>query len=192
MTTKNYRVQATSTINTYVYCFYTAYFARERAEKEAEGRLYSCMTAGLFAAFTFEGYLNHIGGKKIKNWDAIEKKLGPKEKLLLLEEILSFKADQTRPPFQTLHDILALRNHLAHGKTQTVNTDVIIEGTDQAEKAEYPQAGWELLCNLSSISRMVQDVEKMIRSIHSQLGYKRDPLVSPKSGFSQITEVISW
>ena len=114
---KKFKVQASNTTNTYVYCFIAAKQALVHTEKQ-EGLLYSCMTAGLFSAFTIEAYLNHIGQIKVRSWDAVERKLGPREKLLLLQEMFSFKADLSKPPFQSLHTVLSLRNSIVHGKTE--------------------------------------------------------------------------
>jgi len=181
---KKFKVQASNTTNTYVYCFYAAKQALEHANEE--GQLYSCMTAGLFAAFTIEAYLNHIGQIKVRNWDALERKLGPREKLLLLQEMFSFKADQSKPPFQRLHAVLSLRNSIAHGKTEIITSDNIVD-EDEVGEAEYPQADWKKLCTVSGVTKMVDDVEAMVISIHQQLGYKRDPFASPGHSTSLAT-----
>jgi hypothetical protein len=184
---KKFKVQASSTTNTYAYCFYAAKQALKHANEE-EGQLYSCMTAGLFAAFTIEAYLNHIGQIKVRNWDALERKLGPREKLLLLQEMFSFKADQSKPPFQSLHTVLILRNSIAHGKTETITTDRVVD-EDEVEEAEYPQADWKILCTVSGVTKMVNDVEAMVISIQRQLGDKRDPFANPGHSTSLATPI---
>ena len=184
---KKFKVQASSTINTYAYCFYVAKQALKRA-KEEEGQLDSCMTAGLFAAFTIEAYLNHIGQIKVRSWDAVERKLGPREKLLLLQEMFSFKADLSKPPFQSLHTVLSLRNSIVHGKTEIITIDKIVD-EDEVGEAEYPQSDWKKLCTVSVVTKMVNDVEATVISIHPQLGYKRDPFASPGHGTSLATPI---
>jgi hypothetical protein len=184
---KKLTVQASNTTNTYVYCFIAAKQALEHAEKQ-EGRLYFCMTAGLFAAFTIEAYLNHIGQDKVRNWNILERKLGPREKLALLQGIFSLKADQSKSPFQSLNTILSLRNSIVHGKTETITSDTIVN-EDEVGEAEYPQTDWKKLCTVSSVTKMVNDVEAMVISIHHQLGYKRDPFASPGHGTSLATPI---
>jgi hypothetical protein len=185
---KKFRVHASNTTNTYVYCFIAAKHAVEQAQKEELGRFYSCLAAGIFAAFTFEAYLNHIGQKCVRDWDVLERKLGPREKLILLQQLLKFTADQSQPPFQRLHDILYLRDSLAHGKTKTISKDISIED-HQVESVEYPQPNWKILCNLKSVKLMVDDVESIVRSIDKQFGLSHDPLISLEHSDSSITLV---
>ena len=148
------------------------------------------MMAGVFAAFTVEGYLNHLGQKQVRDWGELERKLGPREKLLLLRNMLHLSVDMARRPFQTLHDMLRLRDSLAHGKTLTVTSDNVVDDQDD-EKARYPQPDWKKLCSLSSVERMVEDAEKMVRHLCAHSGSKRDPFVSPESGISGVEEIVA-
>jgi hypothetical protein len=67
------------------------------------------MMAGIFAAFTVEAFLNHLGQHQVPDWEVFERKLGPREKLILLKRILHLYIDQGKRPFQTLDEMLKLR-----------------------------------------------------------------------------------
>ena len=191
MGTRNkYRIQASTTTNTYVYCRIAALDALKKAQEQQSGWFYFAMMAGVFAAFTVEGYLNHLGQKQVRDWSELERKLGPREKLLLLRNMLHLSVDMARRPFQTLRDMLRLRDSLAHGKTLTVTSDNVVDDQDD-EKARYPQPDWKKLCSLSSVERMVEDAEKMVRHLCAQSGSKRDPFVSPESGISGVEEIVA-
>lgn len=184
---KKYRVQASTTTNTYVYCWVAAREALQRAQQHQAGSLYFLMMAGVFAAFTVEAFLNHLGQRKVRDWEAFERKLGPGEKLLLLKEILHLSVDQSTRPFQTLHDMVRLRDSLAHGKTVTVTSDLIVEDPHD-ESTRYPEPNWKKLCSLASVVRMVEDAAAMVRELNSQSGSKRDPFASPGHGSTGVTE----
>jgi hypothetical protein len=49
-------------------------------------------------------------------WDDLERKLSPEEKLNILSKHLCVKIDRSQRPGQTLRELNALRNTLAHGK----------------------------------------------------------------------------
>ena len=70
------RVQSSSTTKTYVYCKIASFDALKRAEEVQSGGLYFCMMAAVFASFTVEAFLNHIGQARIKDWDALDASLG--------------------------------------------------------------------------------------------------------------------
>ena len=184
-----YRIQASTTTNTYVYCRIAALNALKKAQEKKPGWFYFAMMAGVFAAFTVEAYLNHLGQKQIRDWNDFERKLGPREKLLLLRNMLHLSVNIASRPFQTLRDMLRLRDALAHGKTLTVKSDNIVSNQDD-EKAHNPQPEWKKLCSLRSVERMVEDAEKMIRHLCAQSGSARDPFVSPESGISGAEEIV--
>ncbi len=185
---KKYRIQASTTTNTYVYCRIAAHDALKKAQEQQPGWFYFAMMAGVFATFTVEGYLNHLGQKRVRDWSELERKLGPQEKLLLLRGMLHLSVDISRRPFQTLRDMLHLRDALAHGKTLTMTSDLMVGDPDD-ETAQYPQPDWKKLCSLSSVERMVEDAEKMVRHLCAQSGSKRDPFASLGSGSSGVEEI---
>lgn len=186
---KKYRVQSSTTTNTYVYCRIAALNALKKAQEKQPGYFYYAMMAGVFAAFTVEGYLNHLGQKRVRDWNDLERKLGPREKLLVLREMLHLSVDISKRPFQTLHNMLRLRDALAHGKTLTVKSDKVVKDKND-ENALYPQPDWKKLCSLRSVERMVEDAEKIVYHLCEQSGSKRNPFASPEGGTSGVEEII--
>jgi hypothetical protein len=181
-TGKRSRVRASTTTKTYAYCRNAAREALERAKSEKSGSFYFYMMAATFATFTVEAYLNHLGGRKTRDWGAIERRLGPKEKLLVLRQILHLEIDESRRPFQTLRDMLRLRDALAHGRTLDTSSDVIVDETAD-EAVFYPQPEWKQLCQPTSAARMVEDAGRMVSDLSAQAGFKGDPFGSPGSGW---------
>lgn len=187
---KKYLIQASTTTNTYVYCRIASLNALKKAKENQPGWFYFAMMAGVFAAFTVEGYLNHLGQKKVREWNEFERKLGPREKLLLLRDMLHLSIDISKRPYQTLKDMLRLRDALAHGKTLTERSSKIVKNKND-EEANYPQPVWKKLCRLQSVERMVQDAEKIVLNLCEQSGSKRNPFASPESGTSGVDEIIA-
>ena len=185
---KKYRVQSETTTTTYVYCWNAAHRSLEKARENKPGALYFKMMAGVFAAFTVEGYLNHLGQERVGVWKNLERKLGPQEKLLLLRDMLHLSVDISSRPFQTLHDMVRLRDALAHGKTLTMKIDCVIDNPAE-EESRYPQPTWKKLCSIESVERMVEDAEQIIRYLCAELKLTRDPFVSSGSGSSKIQEI---
>lgn len=186
-TRKGSRVQASATTNTYVYCHIAARDALKRAETEPTGAFYFCMMAGVFAAFTVEGFLNHLGQARVRDWETLERKLGPREKLLLLRQMLKLSADESRRPFQTLRVMLRLRDALAHGKTETVVSDRVVKG-QPCEEDHWPEPEWKKLCNLASAKRMVEDAEAIVIDLNTQSGSSRDPFIGLGHAWSGVSE----
>ena len=149
--------------------------------RSGAGCFYFSMMAGVFAAFTVEAFLNHLGQRKVKDWEVFERKLGPREKLLLLQQSLHLTADQGQRPFQTLRDMLRLRDALAHGKTEIVTTDEVVADPYEPT-ARYPEPDWKRLCDLASVARMVEDAEAIVRDLHTQTGSNGDPFESQGTG----------
>lgn len=184
---KQQRIKASSTTNTYVYCRVASRDALERAKAEPCGAFYFCMMAGVFAAFTVEGYLNHLGLTRVQDWATLERKLGPREKLLLLRQLLKLSVDESRRPFQTLHTMLQLRDALAHGKTEKVTTDQVVKGQLSPED-HWPDPKWKKLCTLAKAKQMVEDAEAIIRDLNSQTGSSLNPFGLLGSAWSGASE----
>jgi len=179
---RRYRVEASGTTFTYVYCYRAAQRALAHAEQVEQGSFYFLMMAGVFAAFTVEAFLNHVGQEKVRDWKALEKKLGPWEKLLLLRQLRSWTADEDARPYRTLCiEMLRLRNGLAHGKTETVvhKREVTREPPDLEP---WPEPQWKLLCAPSTVKRMVEDAGAIVRDLDKQSGGVGDPFASPGHG----------
>ena len=183
MTKKKWRVQASTTMKTYVYCRIAAQKALEHSKQHPTGSFYFNMMAATFAAFTVEGFLNDLGERKVADWSRLERRLAPKEKLLLLRQLLHLEVDKSRRPFQTLHDMLRVRDALAHGRTiETLSDEIVANPND--ESASWPEPEWKKLCQPKSVARMVEDADLIVRDLNAQTGSNRDPFASPSGGWS--------
>ena len=183
-----YRVQSSTTTHTYVYCHTAAHSALKEAERKLPGYFYFCMMAGVFSAFTVEAFLNHLGQKRLRDWETLERRLGPREKLLVLRHMAHWSVDESRRPFQTLRSMLRLRDALAHGRTITTTADVILK-SEPRDADRWPEPKWKKLCSLSSVKRMVEDADAIVMDLNRQAGSTRDPFASPGHGSSGVNEV---
>jgi len=179
MTKKSRPVQASTTTKTYVYCHIAAHNALEHAEGLPTGSFYFYMMAATFSAFTVEAFLNHLGERRVPSWAALERRLGPREKLVLLRKALHLSVDGTRRPFRTLNDMLRVRNALAHGRTLETFSDIPVASAD-----DWPEPDWKKLCRPASVCRMVEDADRMVQHLNAEAGVKRDPFFSPGGGWS--------
>jgi hypothetical protein len=179
MSKKSRPVKASTTTKTYVYCHIAAHNALKHAKGLPTGSLYFYMMAATFSAFTVEAFLNHLGERRVPRWAALERRLGPKEKLILLQQALHLSVDESRRPFQTLSDMLRVRNALAHGRTLETLSDVPVASADR-----WPEPDWKMLCRPASVGRMVEDADRMVQHLNAQAGIKRDPFGSLGGGWS--------
>jgi len=180
-----FRVSAEATTLTYVFCRAAAQRALRHAQENERGSFYFFMMAGVFAAFTVEAFLNHIGGMHLHSWAEIERRLGPREKLRLLAEVRGWSIDLGRRPFQTLRDVFRLRDALAHGRTATATAEFTVEG-EAPDYVEPPVPEWRQLCSSSSCARLVEDAEAVVRDLWRQSDGTGDPFASSGHGSHEV------
>ena len=148
------------------------------AAKESEKYRYSnCTSAMVFSAFCLEAYYNHLGNININNWEAIERKLSPDEKLLKLAQRLNFQFDKGHRPFQTLSDIFQFRNGIAHAKTEYLRLEYeqAIQAIMASDEPKMPLTKWEEKISLDVAERFVTDMEDVIRKLHMAAKFPEDP-----------------
>jgi hypothetical protein len=135
-------------------------------QREANGRdVPHWMTIGVLSAFLFEAYLNHVGLGLFRSWRDLERKLGHKEKLTLICQILQI--DHQRIASLGLADLFRFRDRVAHGTTETktvvlpslVTTTVLDEMPFNIEPLKSS--------NRDVVSRWASTVEEAIRFVHA-------------------------
>jgi hypothetical protein len=183
--TKPYRVEGTFTTITYVYCNIAAKMAFKRAAElkapASGGSLYFAMMAITFSAFTVEAFLNHLGQNRVPAWEYIERPLGPAEKLEVVRATLGLDVDKGKRPFQSLREMMQLRNALAHGKTEPRGLDALA--------VQAPSPAWEKTCHdLEKVRRIVEDSEGIVRNLHAQAGLHGEPFTSLGIGWVGFSE----
>ena len=97
----------------------------------------------VFLAFSIESYLNSIGARKLEIWDELER-LNWKKKVTILHKTAGKSPDWSKDPLQFATEVFALRDKLAHGKSERVVGPVF---TNEAEAMTYhrhqdPQPDW--------------------------------------------------
>jgi hypothetical protein len=66
MGNKRVPIRGTRSFYTYAFLRGMAWNSYETAEEREDGRNLHCMSAVVFCAFTLEGYLNHIGLRRVR------------------------------------------------------------------------------------------------------------------------------
>lgn len=140
-----------------------------KAEEELRGSNYTIIGALLLTAFTFEAYLNHLGGKRLKFWEEIES-IPVMKKYSVLYKELDLVPDYSQRPHQTLKVLFKFRNAIAHGKSQVLEEAKEINSQD--DRCEHtPKVHWEEYCTLDSAKRAKEDIAKIITELHMKAGF---------------------
>lgn len=171
---KNKIVVKAETISyAYVTLHNAAYYALQAAKESVDGRFFNCLSAMVFAAFSLEAYLNHIGTSEFPDWIKLERNKSPKQKLEMLTAKRVYSPDFSRAPFEAFDRIFKFRKQIAHGKTERVKVEEVQEG-ELGDKPKLPHASWQIETNLENAVSFVADSEAMIRTLHPIFGYQTD------------------
>jgi len=114
------KISGQRTVLTYDYLWHNSFYSLETAKNTNKGRFYNLMTSEVFACFSIEAFLNHIGSIKISEWSLIERCLSPKEKLILIASRANKAIDFGKRPYQSLIELFTFRNFIVHGKTEII------------------------------------------------------------------------
>ena len=182
-----FQVDRSRTTRTHWYCWAVAKEALEQARAAKPPMIPSMlqlMTAGVFAAFHVEGFMNHLGELRVPDWDKFDL-AAPHEKLRRLQEVLKFDASMSKRPFSTFSILFRLRNEIAHGRTVTLRTsDKVFRKDDVPKKTDLQLIPyWKRMCTLETIERLVEDAKGIVQALS-----KADPvyghLIDPHSPIS--------
>jgi hypothetical protein len=126
------------------------------------------MNSLVMSAFCLEAYLNFAGEQIFSYWNYIERLQVP-NKLGLICKHLQIEMDFSKRPYQSIKQLWGFRNFMAHARTETVK-----DGRKQPAgvpiNRELPQTEWEKLCTDKVATRIIEDVEQVIRDIHTKGG----------------------
>lgn len=118
---------------------------------------------GVFSAFAFEAYLNHLGEAELPCWKDLER-LSWESKLRVLSERLRFNPDYGARPFQTLKKLFHRRNKLAHG--QSVSYEESVDHKDDLPMDwTSEKVTWAAVTQLEA-KHFVEDVRESIRMLN--------------------------
>jgi hypothetical protein len=125
------------------------------------------MTIGVLSAFLLEAYLNHAGRGLLSSWSSVERKLGPKEKLALISELLEIAIDRGREPFRCFDDVFRFRDLVAHGKTTTTTVPLPNNVTTHVLDALPLTVEPLRSSNRETIAPRAAAVDEMIGTLHA-------------------------
>ena len=163
-------------VNTFMYLKQASRVLLNQAKANQEGSFYNYMTSMLTSAFYLEAYLNHSGfkfyGIRENNsyWKDFEK-LNPEKKLEKWSEMICFKIDYGRRPFQTFKEIFKFRNKLVHGKSEVINVNQIQKASEEYTYTQLPKLNWEKMVNMQTAERFLNDAIEMVEILNKQAGF---------------------
>jgi len=187
MAKKKVKVSKERQVNTYHELWRTSYWTLNQAEEKYDGSYFQIMASLIFTAFSFEAYLNHLGGDIFHCWDDLER-LSPQSKLNVLSEELNIKKDYSKRPFQTIKELYKFRNDIAHGKTIILKTNEeiqIIDSKIDAYISEPLEAEWQKYCTLDNAKKARKDTEAIMEIFHKESGVFDEDLFFPKPWISR-------
>jgi hypothetical protein len=139
---------------------------------EQQGSTWQFLSSTVLTAFAFEAYLNHLGPIILDCWDQLER-LPPWRKFELLCETLGvqFPEGKENRPLQTIVELLAFRNTMAHGRSIEIKPKP--ESRDLNDKLDTdlgapPLEDWERRVKTPDFAqRSRQDVQRVMEKIHA-------------------------
>jgi len=180
---RSYNVEAERTVFTFAVLRASGWHALQDGAARCTGSSYEWMTANVFAAFSLEAYLNHLGPRRFKCWEELER-LPVESKLALLLEDLNQRPDFSNRPFQTVKDMFRFRNQLAHGRSERVE-ETSVQKLSPGESPHYPQVKWEAQCTQETAERFMEDARAVIVKLHEWAGLDTALLFSPGEGSAE-------
>ena len=165
------------------------YFLK-RAEDFEEARFFTSQSSLLFSAFTHEAFLNTLGPKIISFWKEIEY-LKPTQKLTIITEILNYKPDFGKPPYQTLKALFEFRNTIAHGRDEEIKLSgmAVPKSKSGMAYAEAVNAKWMAYCTPKNARHAFEDVEEIAIDLSRRANVDKMPACpfgSPESSMVRI------
>ncbi|MHB1014620.1 MAG: hypothetical protein ACYC2W_04980 [Desulfurivibrionaceae bacterium] len=163
-------------VKTFVDLFHGSDVLLKKSNTEKKGCYFTTMGSLLLTAFTFEAFLNHLGYKKIKFWDEIER-ITVLDKYAVLCKELSLTPDFSKRPFQTLKLLFKFRNAIAHGKSIVLKVNKDVSSKDEPWD-HAPKTDWEEFCTESNAVRCREDIEKIILELNEKAELGAYPFIN--------------
>ncbi|HUE93733.1 hypothetical protein [Pseudomonas sp.] len=152
------------------YSFRYLYASIESLKRDvdfSEAKLSQQLSLYIFAAFTYESFLNHAGHYACQTWDEhLKPKLSPTGKMAFLCEVAKIEPDYGKSPFQTFKKVMELRNELAHAETEYLPYDE----EKHANPQNWPKPKWQKIIDHLDANRVIKDLEEIISLVEKALG----------------------
>jgi hypothetical protein len=165
-------VEKRRTVHMYADLWHASRCVLEAGIREERGCSWQFLCSIVLTAFTFEAYLNHVGPTMLRCWDELER-LPPWSKFELLCEQLhvEFPKGTATRPLQTLVEILAFRNAMAHGRSEAVSPAPMVRDINDkldGYLGERPLTQWERLIQSDSFAKRArEDLEITLKRLHT-------------------------
>lgn len=159
------------TINMYSELWHASRCVLEAGLSEQRGSSWQFLSSAVLSAFAFEAYLNHVGVQLFESWEGLER-LPPMSKFELLCETLKIEFSEGKGlrPLGTIIELMAFRNTMAHGRTETIVIAPKLREINEAldrQLGEVPLAHWQALIKTPEFAQKVRaDVEGVLTRIH--------------------------
>lgn len=130
------------------------------------------LSSTVLTAFAFEAYLNHVGPTVLSCWKEHER-LPPWSKFELLCKTLGvqFQNGRSKPPLQTIVELLEFRNTMAHGRSLEIKPKLELRDINDkldAYLGELPLAHWEHLVKSPAFAQKARvDVQEVLEKLHT-------------------------
>jgi len=157
---------------TYAELWHTSEWLLKQGQNQEEGSFHQFMGSLAFTAFSFEAYLNHIGPRVFRNWEALER-LGPKEKLDIMAEKIGLSVEYGKRPWGIMKELFGFRNEIAHGKSIKIAEEQIVPlGKEDDCVRELAKTRWERFSTRQNAEGARKDVEEMVKALHAKAEIK--------------------
>ena len=174
------RVEGKRTVPTYTTLRAVSWYANKLANDDTQARLNHIVASMLFDAFTLEAYMNHLGSMRFSFWPQLKEKLSAREKLEVLCEVLEFKPDFGKSPWQSWSYIFKLRNLLVHAQTEMLHFEGELRG-EEVFIENWPKAKWEEFMSVEKCQRFLDDTKSMIKELAEKAGISPDDVLAKDS-----------
>lgn len=142
------------------------------AETKEEGSFIWSMAAIVFAAFTYEAYLNMIGKEILgkKKWEDLDR-CSWKKKHSSISRKLSLDIIFSVRPENTLIEIFGFRNSIAHRRNEEVEIkDAPVDDFRPSTLTIATETEWERRCTANYARMALEDVLRCVRRIDEASG----------------------
>lgn len=149
--------------------YHAAWVHLEHVKEKRDGYFYSLLSAFMMTAFTLEAYLNYVGPIVESGWNDFDKS-SPLAKLRHVACAVGLKLDSSRRPIQSIINLFAFRNQMAHPRASHVVEEHLATPEDyQKYLHSEPKPKWMAYATHENALICHKDVGDIIESINSKL-----------------------
>ncbi len=174
--TKDATYEGEREVKTFVDLFHGSKVLIDKSKSVKEGSYFTTMGSLLLTAFTFEAFLNHLGHKKIKFWNKIDR-ISINSKYTVLCEEFELELDHSERPYQTIKQLFRFRNSIAHGRSEILKVNKRVSSKDDPWQ-HAPKTDWEEFCTESNAEKAREDIEIIIKELNEAAGLGDYPFIS--------------